>query len=145
MQVEHVQLNFERKSSSFGFQYELFPPATTEEIARIEQRLDIEIPHIIVLFYSRFNGLEVFDPDLFILPIQNWSIDSDYLIHFATFDRTHRLCFDASRLNEAKQWSIIHCETRYFVTYTMSSFWTNKIWNWICKGRTVWKKEKYSF
>jgi len=50
----------------------------------------------------------------------------------------HRFRFDTSHLNNVGQWYVFFFESRYQVTLTMASFWSNKIWNWIDKNRAIW-------
>jgi hypothetical protein len=144
MQIEHLKINFEKKSKQKNFSYTLYQPASNTVIKKTEERLDLRIPDQVALFYSHYNGLEVENPQLTIIPIEHWEITPEMLIHFSTIDGQYRLCFDTMRLNDANQWSIINCKTGYLVTYTMSSFWTNKIWNWVLKRRTIWEKENMS-
>lgn len=143
MQIEHVKINFERKSATAGFTYILFEPAGTDDLSEVEKRFKVSIPDAVKIFYTHYNGLEVHDPNLSVFPIQEWAPQANNLIHFATVNDEHHLCFDTSNVNQANQWTILNCETGYLLTYTMASFWTNKIWNWIVKQRTIWKEENY--
>ena len=143
MQIEHVKLNFERKSEALGFEYALFKPASADDLLETETRFGVNIPEIVKLFYKNYNGLEVYNPKLLLFPLKEWAPKSNDLIHFATVNEEHHLCFDTLKLNKANQWSILNCKTNYLVTYSMSSFWSNKIWNWVVKQRTIWKEEKY--
>jgi hypothetical protein len=84
--------------------------------------------------------LRVDDPQLEILSIERLNFASPGRLHFATLEDSRRLFFDVSHLNVAEQWNIV-TEKAYRVTYTMASFWTNKIWAWVEKKRAIWEDE----
>jgi hypothetical protein len=144
MQIEHLKINLQKKSKLIGFTYKLNQPAEKESILLFEEEIGLKIPQQIVMFYENYNGLEVHNPSLTVKPIEELSAGND-LIPFSVVDEKHEIGFDISKINEAGQWNIVNCTTRYLVTYTMASFWTNKILNWLVKNRTIWKEETYSF
>ncbi len=141
MNIEYFRQYFEKKSQKNGFKYKIGEPASDILISESERRLNVEFPHQVKLFYMCCDGITVETPALEILPLEKLIKDDSELIHFSTFDGKHKLCFETTNLNEADQWSIINCVSEYEVTLTMSSFWSNKIWAWIDKNRTIWKEE----
>lgn len=134
---------FEKQSEEYGLIYELGPPATAADIAAAERRLGVSFPEPVVRFFSSCDGLQVVEPHLKINALDQLKFIGDRLIHLATFDKEHRLAFDVSEVNQADQWSIVNADTGYRVTFSMASFWTNKVWAWIDRRRTVWEEETY--
>lgn len=107
-----------------------------------ENRLNVSIPAKIKQFYSAFNGLSVNSPKLEVLPLSKLAVNSG-IITFAIFNGSHKLGFNIAELNHCDQWSIVNVDTNYLVTYSMSSFWANKIWAWLRSQRTIWQEEVY--
>ena len=111
---------------------------------KAERRLGIVFPAQVKQFYRHYNGLWVEDPPLEVLPVERIAFIRPQLLHFATVDRDHRLCFDVSHTNEAGQWDIVSVPERYRVTLTMASFWSNKLWAWIDRRHMIWCSETRS-
>jgi len=59
-------------------------------------------------------------------------------MHFATFDNNIKIHFDIKTLNNANEWSILNKKSDYEITKTISSFWSNKIWQWLEKEKKIW-------
>ena len=112
VQLEHIQLNIEKRRDTNGFRATLRTGATLDAINVAEERLGHHLPDQVRAFYSQWNGLTIDDPPFDIMPVENLSLDDQLRIHFATADGTHRICFDCSRLNEAEQWDIIDAENQ---------------------------------
>ena len=141
MLLEHIQRNFDKRRDADRLQATLQPGATVAGIDTAEDRIGHKFPDQVRAFYSQHNGLTVYDPPFRILPLNDLSVDDQSRMHFATADDVNRICFDCSRLNEAKQWDIIDPETGSRITFTMSSFWTNKMWKWIDRRLAFWRGE----
>ena len=90
------------------------------------------------MFYQHFNGLSVENPPFQILSLSQFNFISPNLLHFSTFDSQQKVCFDTSRLNEAEQWLIVFADNKYEITFTMASFWSNKIWKWLGSRQPIW-------
>ena len=118
--------------------FHLCDPASEDEISVTERRLAISLPHQIKLSYQHYNGFSVENPPLEILPLNALSYQADSKIHFATFNKSAKVCFDSNSLNQAGQWSILNCQDDYLITLTMASFWSNKVFAWIDKRRKIW-------
>ena len=101
------------------------------------------MPQQVKWFYLLCNGLKVEAPPLEIKSIEDLYTDKTGKIIFAIFDKRHRICFDVSKNNAASQWDILNYDNGFIVTLTMASFWTNKIFAWLDKRRTIWKEETY--
>lgn len=84
-----------------------------------------------------FKGLEVDTPHIKLRPIEEFERQGAGLI-FAQCDRTVSLAFEILERNEAGEWAIVNAETGYRITYTMASFWSVHMWNWIEKRRPFW-------
>ena len=134
MKLEHVLINLEKLNSA----YSVGEPASVEQIAEAEQRLNIQIPAQIRMFYQHFNGLSVENPPFQILSLSQFNFISPNLLHFSTFDSQQKVCFDTSCLNEAEQWLIVFADNKYEITFTMASFWSNKIWKWLGSRQPIW-------
>lgn len=105
-----------------------------------EQSLAVVFPSQVRDFYQFYNGLRVEEPHLEILSIEEIRYQKAPLLHFATVNREHQVCFDTSRINEAGQWDIVTADG-HRITLTMASFWSNKLWAWIDKRRHIWESE----
>ena len=141
MHLEQIQLNFDKRRDTNGLQVVLKPGATDDAINATENRIGHEFPDQVRAFYKRYNGLTVDDPEFVILSVNELIADSQSRIHFATANGNCQICFDCSHLNEAEQWDIIELETGGRITFTMASFWTNKIWKWIDQRLAFWRGE----
>jgi hypothetical protein len=53
------------------------------------------------------------------------------------------IAIDIQKTNEAKEWNIINYNTKYLITKTLESFFSNKVWAWLDRQRTIWKEEVY--
>lgn len=84
-----------------------------------------------------FNGMEVDTPHIKLWPIEEFQRQGAKLV-FAQCDRTVSLAFEILERNEAGEWFIVNAETGYRITYTMASFWSVHMWNWIEKHRPFW-------
>ena len=67
-------------------------------------------------------------------------LDYKYL-QFAKIDDVI-IAVDIRKTNEANEWDIINYETKYVITRTFESFFSNKVWAWLDRKRTIWKEEK---
>lgn len=143
MRIEHVAVNLERRAQKSGLNYTLGAPASAQQILQAEQRFGVAFPAQTRLFYQHYNGLEVAAPSLTVLPLEQMSFLAPGYLHIATIDHQHHLYFDTTALNPAEQWDIVTVPAGFVVTRTMASFWSNKIWAWIDKGRAIWQKEVY--
>ena len=139
MYLYDVAKHLKRHEVERGLVHDLGSPADEHELASAEQRLEVTLPFQVREFYRHYNGLSVEHPPLVVLSLDQLTFLEPNALHFSTFDRIHRLCFDVSHLNNAGQWNVFDFESRYQVTLTMASFWSNKIWNWIDKHRAIWE------
>jgi hypothetical protein len=78
------------------------------------------------------------NPNFEIIKLNELKVENS-LVHFATFDNNKQICFEIENLNEAQEWNIIEKETKYKLTLTISSFWSNKIWKWLENEKKIWK------
>jgi cell wall assembly regulator SMI1 len=120
-----------------GLDYDLPGPAPEPEIQSAERRLNVSFPNQVRQFYKSYDGLLIKSPHLEMLPVSRLTLTSPDRLHFATVDSQRRLFFDVSHLNVAGQWDV-RSEDEYLVTLTMSSFWSNKIWNWLVDKKKIW-------
>ena len=141
MHLEQVQLNFEKRRIANGLEANLQPGVTHDALDAAEDRIGLKFPDQVRAFYSEYNGLRVDDPRFEILSLNRLSVDDQSRIQFATADDADRICFDCSCFNEAGQWDIIEPETGDRITYTMASFWSNKMWKWIDRRLRFWRGE----
>jgi len=138
MNTEHFIHNLRKRGN---IQSNVGLPAASEEISEAELRLGVTFPDQVKWFYRACNGLKTFEPALKVLPLAELKIDPESQIEFAVIDNLHALCFDASHVNETGQWDIVNPESSFLVTKTMASFWSNKIFAWLDKHRTIWQEE----
>ena len=68
-------------------------------------------------------------------------VNNQYL-QFAIIDDII-IAIDIQKTNEAKEWNIINYNTKYLITKTLESFFSNKVWAWLDRQRTIWKEEVY--
>lgn len=88
--------------------------------------------------------MRVEEPPLEVLPVDRLQCDDNGRVLFAAIDETHRLCFESAQSNVAGQWTITNQETGYVVTLTMPSFWSNKVFAWLDRRRTIWEQETHA-
>lgn len=138
MHIEHVAVHLQRRSVEHGWQYSLGEPASESALLETEARLGVRFPEQVKVFYRSYDGLSVETPAIIVHRLEKLRFASSNLLVFATLHDQHDLCFDVSHLNDADQWDIVSGETRYRVTLTMASFWSNKLWAWLDKGRPIW-------
>jgi len=141
MHLEHFQTNFEKRSEESDLQFVMGAGASDSSIDEAAGRLGVSLPEQIRLFYASFNGVTVSSPSFEILPLNQLDSDEGCLIHFATADKTNRICLDRSSTNEAGQWDILGPDDGYIITHTFSSFWSNKNWKWIDRGIPFWRSD----
>ncbi len=141
MHIEDVAGHLKRREAQRGLCYTFGIPATPDLTTATEARLGISFPQQVTRFYRHYDGIRIEEPPLEVLPVARFTFVAPQRLHFATVDESHLLGFDTSAFNEAGQWKIVDIESDYRVTLTMASFWSNKIWAWIDKRRTIWKPE----
>lgn len=125
------------KQNKKEFRYTLGKNLQVDDFNSIEKKLKITIPDKIKDFYLVANGLITNNPEFEIVTIDSWEVNSEY-IHFATFDQIHKIHFRISEVNQAGEWTICNLADSYEITLTISSFWSNKIWQWIMKNKKIW-------
>lgn len=139
VKLEQFSVNFEKRHNVAGLRATLRPAASASAFESAEARIGRSLPNQVHAFYSQCNGFVVQEPPFEVLPIENLFIDDQSHIHFATANGLHRIAFDCSHLNEATQWDIIDAATGRRITFTMASFWSNKIWKWIDRRQEFWR------
>lgn len=143
MHTNHFIQNLEKRANITGLKFQVGKPAIESAFVAFEERNGITMPQQVKWFYLVCNGLNVEAPPLEIKSIEDLITDETGKIIFAIFDKRHHICFDVSKNNAASQWDISNYDTGFIVTLTMASFWTNKIFAWLDKQRTIWKEENY--
>ena len=143
MHTDHFIQNLEKRANENGLKFQIGEPAVESAIVAFEERNGIKMPQQVKWFYLLCNGLKVEAPPLEIKSIEDLYTDKTGKIIFAIFDKRHRICFDVSKNNAASQWDILNYDNGFIVTLTLASFWTNKIFAWLDKRRTIWKEETY--
>jgi hypothetical protein len=141
MHIEDITKHLHRRAQQYGLVYTLGDPASDILITQTEQRLGLVFPEQVRWFYQHHNGLLIESPALNVLSLDQLYYLAPEDLCFALVDQQHHLCFDVSHLNESAQWDLIAAESRYRVTYTMASFWSNKLWAWINQRRAIWQPE----
>jgi len=139
MEIEH----FDKNLKNLNLDYRLNPGATDDEINVVQDRLGINIPEQVWMFYKSMNGLFVEHPRLEIFDLSNLELKDSKVI-FSEFDGKHKIAFSTNTINDAQQWDIVNNETGYCITHSMASFWSNKIWAWLRKNREIWEREIYT-
>jgi hypothetical protein len=140
MNTEHFIHNLKKRGN---LQVEIGLPATSDQITEVEKKIGVKFPEQVKWFFQACNGLRVIEPAISVKPLSDLKIGQNSTIEFAVFDNQHILSFDAARINEAGQWSIVNSETGFVVTKTMASFWSNKIFAWLDNRRTIWTVEQF--
>jgi hypothetical protein len=120
-----------------GFDYILGKQLRVEDFENIEKKLQLKIPARIRDFYLVANGLITINPDFELIEPDNWKPEKGF-IHFATFNKTNNVYFYVIKPNNAKEWTIIDKDTKFEITLTISSFWSNKLWHWIERKKNIW-------
>ncbi len=141
MELEQIARQLERRAQQRGLHYWLGPPAPEAAIAHAEQQLGVVFPAQINRFYRHYNGLRVEAPFLEVLPLEQLALTNKPRLHFAVIDHAQHLYFDISHRNAADQWDIITAGGAR-VTFTLASFWSNKLWAWVDKKRPIWHLTK---
>jgi hypothetical protein len=139
MQLEHIAIHLERRAQQRGLHFTLGVPASAVLLEATEQRLAVRFPAQVKQFYQHYNGLSIDLPPLAVLALEHLTFLSTDCLHFATVNQRHQLCFNCSDLNAAGQWDIVTAGDSSRITLTMASFWSNKLWAWIDKGRPIWQ------
>lgn len=140
MQLNDFQKRLEKvKLKNQEFTFKLNDGVNLSDIAYLEQQIGTELPKAIRIFWTYSDGLETENPSFNICRIKDFNFIGNSLIHFATFDKDIKVYFDASKLNIAKEWSIVNFDENYTLTLTMASFWSNKIWYWLDSKTEIWK------
>ena len=137
MRIEQFIPNIQKR----GIPHRAGEPADRASLAEAEHRLGQPLPAQLRLFYEHLNGLEIHEPPLIILPIEQLERGPHGCVHFATVDRQHRLVLDLRGLNAAGQWSVVAEESEHLVTLTLASFWSNKVFAWLDARREIWSRE----
>ena len=143
MHIDHFIPNLRKRAEKNGLDIITENPAIDTAIAAYEERNEILIPEQVRWFYQKCNGLRVESPPLYVKPIEKLHADETGKTIFSIFDGQHRICFDTSKIYDAAQWDILNYDTGFLVTLTMASFWTNKVFAWLDRQRTIWKEETY--
>jgi hypothetical protein len=142
MRIEDLETNLKKRQERNRLQFTLDIGASPEVINEAEAQLG-GLPEQVRLFYSHFNGLSVESPALTIERIEDLRKDNEGRIPFCRLGQEIILSFDATKFNEAGQWTIQNHDTSYIVTLTMASFWSNKIFGWLDRERHIWEPEDY--
>lgn len=137
MNTDHFVRNLKKRGN---IQAEIGVLSSDDQIKEIESKLGVNFPEQVKLFYSACNGLKTNDPALEIKSLSELVIEQSK-IEFAVINKQHSLSFDLSGTNDAGQWDIINSKTKFIVTKTMASFWSNKIFAWLDKRRPIWQEE----
>lgn len=120
------------------------PPATSIEISSAEERMHVKFPQQVHDFYQTCNGIYFPSPFLEILPLdQIHFVKGKLYLKFCIMEKGEVICFDTSSLNEAGQWFIKGLSEDFIITFTMASFWSNKVWNWLEKQSPKWRTNSY--
>jgi hypothetical protein len=140
MNTEHFIHNLKKRDN---LQVEIGLPATSDQITEVEKKIGVKFPEQVKWFFQACNGLRVIEPAISVKSLSDLKIGQNFTIEFTVIDNQHILSFDAARINEAGQWSIVNSETGFVVTKTMASFWSNKIFAWLDNRRTIWAVEQF--
>ncbi len=129
------------KDQKNGFDFKIYSKIDLSDFENFERKTELLIPEKIKEFYSTINGFETMNPSFKMLPMKDWQVNENGLIRFATFNELEEVVFDSKSRNSAGQWSIIHRQSGYEITLSLSSFWSNKIWQWIKNEKKIWKED----
>lgn len=128
------------KNQKDDFEYKMFSKIDSSDFENFERESALLVPKKIKEFYMTINGFETENPSFKMVSLQDWNVNENGLLRFATFNDCEAIVFDTNKLNSAGQWTIIHRESGYEITLSMSSFWSNKIWHWIRNRKEIWKE-----
>jgi hypothetical protein len=134
--------------NKFHVQFSILVEEDTERVCKILNGSSIlyTIPESIKLFYSSINTLEIHsnNSSFQLYPLEEVFIEHEKkdTVIFAQINNTP-LCFVTNKVNEAGEWDIVNGLTGFVITKTVASFFTNKIWAWVNKGRQIWAVENY--
>jgi len=138
MKLEDFLKNLEKnKNTNSRFDFLIGNKISDVDIYTFEKENNLKIPTKIVDFTQVVNGLKTENPSFELIDFKDWIV-IDQKIHFATFDKNHKVVFDISTLNSAEEWTILNYNTGYEITLSISSFWSNKIWHWIKYSKKIW-------
>jgi len=103
------------------------------------------VPAALIQFYTKFESIEFMAPR----QMRNFSVNElqrnvkqEYLIVFGSVDEV-QLAYDTRSLNAAGEWTIVNGDNEYVITKTLASFYTNKLWAWIKRGKKIWEEEVF--
>lgn len=141
MQIELFIRRLNKLShSNPDFIFNLDNKLTAFDIIKTEERLELKFPKKVFEFYNHINGLVTENHSMKIIALNELTIENE-TIHFATFNKNIKVCFNIEKLNNANEWTIYNKETGYEITKTISSFWSNKIWQWIENEKKIWEDD----
>lgn len=143
--LDDFRPNLQKRHDEHGLQFVVGAGASESDMVHATNRLETALPKQVRLFYSKFDGLVVNYPRFEILPISRLTRNQYSLIHFATADNYHSICFDSRIANAAGQWDIISQADGYVITHSMASFWSNTIWKWIDREIPFWRADWHTF
>jgi hypothetical protein len=130
-----------KKKESGNIDYQLALNTIEKPLENIQIK-GINVPENISTFYLKISSLYICAPRcLELLSPMNFEIIDERYIWFSTINKVNKICFDFKCLNSAEEWNIIHLDTKYIITQTLSSYITNKIWAWIDRERKIWENE----
>jgi len=137
MLIEHLEQNLAKRDLDF----EIRPGATPDDLTNVETRLNRTLPAQVRFFYESMNGLVVREPSLELFPVDDWRFHSENRLVFALVDGSQEIVFDTSSLNQADQWMILAADSDFEITFTMASFWGNKLFKWLDGRAPIWKPD----
>ncbi|MFP2897604.1 hypothetical protein [Corallococcus sp. 4LFB] len=142
MRIEEFSRKLERDVSLRDGGLMLGAPVAEDVLLSSERHLGVEFPAGVRLFYRAHNGLSVSTPALEIHPVEKLERRGE-LVRFARFSEGIEVAFRVDVRNEANEWTIVNAETGFVVTLTMASFWSNKVFAWLERGRRIWAPETH--
>lgn len=102
------------------------------------------IPSNVKVMLMDFGAFKIDKPRSFeLLEFSDLKIIRERFLLFAIINDVENICFDMRKINSANEWDIINIKDEFIITHTLSSFFTNKVWAWIDRSRTIWKEEIY--
>ena len=124
--------------SSRGTAVERSGPAAELALVAAERQLDVCFPAPVRDFYRRINGFAIAAPAFRAFGVEELTMQAPGVLPFAVFDGAHIVAFRCDMLNVASQWDLVVLDGGSIMTHSMASFYTNKIWAWLQRGRRVW-------
>lgn len=85
MKLNEIEPRLSKMSREVGFLYSIGLGANEEKIQLTEDRLHLQMPSQVKLFYENNDGLEVRNPMLTIFDLERLSIHREARLHFAVF------------------------------------------------------------